>query len=299
MGCAAGGRFVRRHTAAAPAGAEGAAAVAGPFSAGRGGLPAVPPACSRIRPGRRRAPGPAGSGLGRPSMDLLLLGGSVGAFRLLNTVLERLVPPPPPSPAQPDLWKWRNIWTSLAHSLLSGFWALLGFYYYPPMGEDLIDQFSPSAHRLLGLSLGYFVQDFLDMMCNQKLRECWELLFHHSVVIVCFGFAFLIHRFVGFAMVALLVEINSVFLHLRTILLMAGLAHTTSFRLTSLVNLGTYLVFRIMILAWMTRWLVLNRENVPTAPYAMGAVGMVVMLSINIILFCRLLRSDFLPSHKK
>ncbi|XP_025029683.1 TLC domain-containing protein 2 [Python bivittatus] len=155
----------------------------------------------------------------------------------------------------------------------------------------LVDGISSSA--------GYFVQDFLDMMCNEKLQMCWELLFHHFVVIVCFGFAFLIRRFVGFAMVALLVEINSVFLHLRTILLMAGLAHTTSFRLTSLLNLGTYLVFRIMILAWMTRWLVLNQENVPAAPYAMGTVGMAIMLSINIVLFYRLLRSDFLPSHEK
>lgn len=118
-------------------------------------------------------------------------------------------------------------------------------------------------------------------------------------VIVCFGFAFLVRRFVGFAMVALLVEINSVFLHLRTILQMAGLANTASFRLTSLVNLGTYLVFRILILAWMTRWLALNWENVPAVPYAMGTVGMAIMLPINVVLFYRLLRCDFLPSHKK
>ncbi|XP_013914872.1 PREDICTED: TLC domain-containing protein 2 [Thamnophis sirtalis] len=231
-------------------------------------------------------------------MDLvLLLGGSVGAFRLLNTVVECLVPPP--SRAQRLRWKWRNIWTSLGHSLLSSSWALLGFYFYPSMGEDLIDQFSPSAHCLLGISIGYFVQDFLDMVCNQKLQKCWELLFHHFVVIVCFGFAFLARRFVGFAMVALLVEINSVFLHLRTILRMAGLANTPFFRLASLVNLGTYLVFRILILAWMSRWLALNREKVPAVPYVMGTVGMAIMLSINIVLFYRLLRCDFLPSRKK
>uniref|UniRef100_A0A670Z4Q7 TLC domain-containing protein n=1 Tax=Pseudonaja textilis TaxID=8673 RepID=A0A670Z4Q7_PSETE len=117
-------------------------------------------------------------------------------------------------------------------------------------------------------------------------------------VIVCFGFAFLVRRFVGFAMVALLVEINSIFLHLRTILRMAGLVNTASFRLASLVNLGTYLVFRILILAWMSRWLALNGENVPAVPYAMGTAGMAVMLPINIVLFYRLLRSDFLPPHK-
>lgn len=118
-------------------------------------------------------------------------------------------------------------------------------------------------------------------------------------MIVCFGFAFLVRRFVGFAMVALLVEINSVFLHLRKILQMAGLANTASFRLASLVNLGTYLVFRILILAWMSRWLALNWENVPAVPCAMGTVGMAIMLPINVVLFYRLLRSDLFPSHKK
>lgn len=118
-------------------------------------------------------------------------------------------------------------------------------------------------------------------------------------MIVCFGFAFLVRRFVGLAMVALLVEINSVFLHLRKILQMAGLANTASFRLASLVNLGTYLVFRILILAWMSRWLALNWEKVPAVPCAMGTVGMAIMLPINVVLFYRLLRSDLFPSHKK
>ncbi|KAJ7308840.1 hypothetical protein JRQ81_008111 [Phrynocephalus forsythii] len=225
---------------------------------------------------------------------VLVVGGSAAAFRLLNAALERLVPPPPS--AQRNRWKWRNIWTSLAHSLLSGAGALLAFYLHPQMAHDLIDSHLPAAHHLLGISIGYFLHDFGDMMWHQKLHQCWELLFHHSVVIVCFGFAFLVHRFVGFAMVALLVEINSVFLHLRTILRMAGLAHTTSYRLTSLVNLGTYVVFRISTLAWMTRWLVLNREQIAPATYALSTVGMAVMTPMNIVLFYRLLRNDFLTS---
>ncbi|XP_061460588.1 TLC domain-containing protein 2 isoform X1 [Rhineura floridana] len=173
------------------------------------------------------------------------------------------------------------------------------FYVHPQMAEDLIDTHLPAAHRLLGISVGYFLQDFADIMGHQKLQRCWELLFHHSVVILCFGFAFLVHRFVGFATVALLVEVNSIFLHLRTILLMAGLAHTTSYRLTSLVNLGTYMVFRITTLAWMTRWLVLNRENIPPNTYALSTVGMAVMTPMNIVLFYRLLRSDFLTSSRR
>lgn len=115
-------------------------------------------------------------------------------------------------------------------------------------------------------------------------------------VIVCLSIAFLLHRFVGFAMVALLVEVNSVFLHLRTILLMAGLAHTTCYRLNSLINLGTCIVFRIGNLAWMTRWLMLNWENIPSAAYVASAVGIASMTLMNIILFYRLLCCDFFHS---
>ena len=117
-------------------------------------------------------------------------------------------------------------------------------------------------------------------------------------MIVCFGIAVLLHQYVGFALVALLVEINSIFLHLRQILLMASLVHTTCYRLNSIINLGTYVVFRIATLAWMTRWLFLNRENVPPATYAVGTVGMAIMMPMNIILFYRLLRSDFLKSRR-
>ncbi|XP_039363956.1 TLC domain-containing protein 2 isoform X2 [Mauremys reevesii] len=146
---------------------------------------------------------------------------------------------------------------------------------------------------------GYFLQDFVDMLCNQKLHQSWELLFHHSVVIICFSLTVLVHQYIGFALVALLVEINSIFLHLRQILLMANLVHSTCYRLNSIINLATYIVFRITTLAWMTRWLVLNRENIPLATYTVGTVGMAIMTPMNIILFYRLLRSDFLKSSRE
>uniref|UniRef100_A0A8B9VEZ4 TLC domain containing 2 n=1 Tax=Anas zonorhyncha TaxID=75864 RepID=A0A8B9VEZ4_9AVES len=229
---------------------------------------------------------------------LLLMAGSFAAFRLLNRGLERLVPPPPS--AQRNRWKWRNIWTSLAHTALwghpGGLWGhgttgLSG----DPAGNLGLKCREGSAE---GVWVWYFLEDFVDMLCNQKFHQSWELLFHHSVVIVCFGIAVLLHQYMGFAFVALLVEINSIFLHLRQILLMADLVHTTCYRLTSIVNLGTYVVFRITTLAWMTRWLLLNRQQVPLAAYTVGVVGMAIMMPMNIILFYRLLRSDFFKSSR-
>ncbi|XP_069801599.1 TLC domain-containing protein 2 [Dendropsophus ebraccatus] len=225
---------------------------------------------------------------------VLVTAASFLSFRLLNGRLESLLPAP--SSALRNPWKWRNIWTSFVHSLLTGTWALLGFYLHPEMAEDLISTHTRFSHCLIAVSIGYFIHDFIDMLQNQKIHQSWELLFHHTVVITCFGISVLLQRYIGFAVVALLVEINSIFLHLRQILLMANLAKTTVYRLNSLLNLGTYVIFRISTLAWMTRWLVINRDNIPLPTYTIGSVGMAIMTAMNIVLFYRLLRSDFLKS---
>lgn len=224
---------------------------------------------------------------------ILTTGCSVGFFKLANSGLKRL---PMPDAARRNAWKWRNIATSFVHSLITGIWAVLCFYLHPQMAEDLISTHSVFSHALVSVSIGYFIHDFSDMVLNQKISQSWELLFHHLVVISCFGLSVLSRRYLGFAAVALLVELNSIFLHLRQMLRMAGGAKTTPYRVNSMVNLGTYVVFRISTLAWMTRWLVLNREHVPLLAYTLGSVGMAIMTAMNIVLFCRLLRSDFLQT---
>ncbi|XP_061575284.1 TLC domain-containing protein 2 [Cololabis saira] len=227
------------------------------------------------------------------SSVIITTGSSIGFFRLVNSGVGNL---PIPESACRNAWKWRNISTSFVHSLITAVWAVLCFFLQPQMAEDLIETHSAFSHALVSFSIGYFIYDFFDMLRNQKLSQSWELLFHHIVVITCFGLSVMSCRYVGFAVVALLVEINSVFLHLRQNLRMANMAASTLYRVNSMINLGTYVVFRINTLAWMTRWLVLNRDKVPLLAYTLGSVGMAIMTAMNIVLFCRLLRSDFLKS---
>ncbi|XP_029965282.1 TLC domain-containing protein 2 [Salarias fasciatus] len=218
---------------------------------------------------------------------------STGFFTLVNSGFGKL---PVPEPARRNTWKWRNISTSFVHSFITAVWAVMCFFIHPQMAEDLIETHSVFSHALVSFSIGYFIYDLLDMLQHQRLSEAWELLFHHVVVITCFGLSVLTCRYVGFAVVALLVEINSVFLHFRQILRMAGQAAATPYRVNSMINLGTYVVFRINTLAWMTRWLVLSRDKLPLVAYTLGSVGLAIMTVMNIVLFCRLLRSDFLKS---
>ncbi|XP_053561211.1 TLC domain-containing protein 2 [Bombina bombina] len=234
---------------------------------------------------------------------VLIVGGSFAGFRVLNRELHRLIPAP--SSALRNPWKWRNIWTSFIHSLLTGSWALLSFYLLPEMAEDLIST-TPSrfSHSLVAVSIGsdlkyhnvIHISQSAWLKCAVKIIYTERLFEDTFSVITCFGISLLLHRYVGFSVVALLVEINSIFLHMRQILLMANLVKTITYRLNSLLNLGTYMIFRITTLAWMTRWLVLNRENIPLLTYTIGSVGLAIMTVMNIVLFYRLLRSDFLKS---
>jgi len=163
------------------------------------------------------------------------------------------------------------------------------------MREDLISTHSPASHALVSLSVGYFIYDFIDMALYHRKRSSYELMIHHICVVACFGMAELTFRYIGYSVVALLVEVNSVFLHLRQLLIIQGVPRTTlGYRLNSLLNIGTFLVFRILTLGWMTRWLVVHRDQVAFAAYTIGSVALAVIVVMNIILFFRILNADFI-----
>jgi len=219
---------------------------------------------------------------------------SVCFFAGTNVLLKQVTPSSAKS-NHTQSWKWRNIATSFIHSFLTGVWALLSFYWHPKLAEDLIGTYSVSSVLLVSVSVGYFIHDFIDMALNHRKKSSFELMIHHFFVIACFGLAELTHRYVGYAVVALLVEVNSVFLHLRQLMIIQGVSRQHPiYRLNSLFNIGTFLVFRIMTLGWMTRWLVLHRDQVPFSAYTMGSIALAVIVVMNIVLFFRILQVDFL-----
>ncbi|KAM9788522.1 TLC domain-containing protein 2-like [Neosynchiropus ocellatus] len=240
------------------------------------------------------------SSLQIPVMDvtatLLLVGGSAWSFKLINTVVGLL---PAPEPAREKSWKWRNIGTSLLHSSLTGAWTVLCFYLEPHLLENLITSCSLLSQCLVAVSTGYFIYDSVDLALNLPLWRCWDLLLHHSVVMLCFGLALLHRLYLGFAVVSLLVEVNSIFLHVRQLLLLSARANsnprlTMTFQLTVWLNLATFLVFRLSTLGWMSSWLVSHSDRLTVATTLTGAVGLTVVSTGSLALLYRLFRADFL-----
>ncbi|KAK5858741.1 hypothetical protein PBY51_002858 [Eleginops maclovinus] len=233
---------------------------------------------------------------------LLVVGGSACSFKLLNTVLRFL---PTPEQALKKSWRWRNISTSLAHSSLSGAWALLCFYLQPQLLEDLISHHSLLSHSLVAASTGYFIHDFLDVALNQSYKQSWEVLLHHSMVLSCFSLALTSRLYVGYSVVSLLVEINSVFLHLRQLLLLSGRKNRTdtttprpsvTYSVISWLNLASLFVFRVCTLGWMTHWLVAHSELLPRFALMMGTTGLSLISIMNVVLLYRLIRADFISN---
>ncbi|XP_040605086.1 TLC domain-containing protein 2 [Mesocricetus auratus] len=226
------------------------------------------------------------------SWGLLVAGASFAAFRGLHWGLQLL---PTPESAR-DRWMWRNIFVSLVHSLLSGAGALVGLWLYPQMVTDPIHGHPSWAVGLVAVSVGYFLADGVDMLWNRTLAQAWDLLCHHLVVVSCLSTAVLSGHFVGFAMVSLLLELNSICLHLRKLLLLSQKASSLAFKVTSWATLTTLALFRLLPLGWMSLWLLQQHCQLALALVILGGTGLVTVGTMSISLGIRILIRDVLQS---
>jgi len=224
---------------------------------------------------------------------VVVVGSGMATFALVNSLTGWVVPDQATKTYQ-QRWKWRNVATSLVHSIITGIWAPLAFYQAPHMQDDLIREFTYSSHMLVCFSIGYFLYDALDMLLYHRKRSTYELLVHHFLVVLCFSLAVTSRQYVAYGTLSLIVEINSVFLHTRQLFIITQEPKTSMrYKTNALMNVATFLSCRILLLGWMTRWLTVHREEIPLLFFTAGSVGLAVIVVMNIILFCRILSVDF------
>lgn len=231
--------------------------------------------------------------------NALYIGLGFTVFSLTNYLTKYVVPDSATNSFQ-QKWKWRNVATSLFHSIITGVWSPIAFYQAPDMCNDLIHKFTPSMNGLVCCSIGYFIYDAFDMILYHRKRSTYELLVHHFLVIVCYTLGVVSQEYVAYAALSLMVEVNSVFLHTRQLFIITGEPKSSlRYKSIALLNVGTFLFFRILLLGWMTRWLTVNRDQIPLAFFTVGSVGLAVIVLMNIVLFCRVLSVDFSDVLKK
>ncbi|XP_034405085.1 TLC domain-containing protein 1 isoform X1 [Cyclopterus lumpus] len=245
-------------------------------------------------------------------------------FKLIHRLLQRL--PVPKVVKQDDFksWKWKNLSVSIVHSLLTGSWALtcsdslwqpgeewhvqtgrgtgerhttVHVLVWPEMLRNLHSYHTPLSYLLVCVSTGYFVHDASDIILTGHGRQSWEFLLHHVLVISCFLYALFTKMYVAGAVVALFVEVNSVTLHMRLMLKLACAQSSSVYHVNKLINITTYLTFRLGTQSYLTWYIVTNYTWLDHALYFL--IAMVMMNVMILIYFYRLLCADFFPWSKR
>ncbi|XP_056139556.1 TLC domain-containing protein 1 [Lampris incognitus] len=217
-------------------------------------------------------------------------------FRVVHRLLQNL---PVPKLVQQDefrSWKWRNLSVSLVHSLLTGTWAVTCVAVWPEMLHDIHSYYTPLSYLLVCISSGYFVQDAGDIILTGHAMGSWEFLLHHAMVIWCFLYTLYTQLYIAGAVVALFVEVNSVTLHLRLMLKLAGVQLSPAYRINKLLNLFTYIFFRLSAQFYLTWYIIQNYSWLDHGFYFLTT--MIIMNIMILIYFYRLLRADFFPRRK-
>ncbi|KAF4528449.1 hypothetical protein B566_EDAN015851 [Ephemera danica] len=221
------------------------------------------------------------------------------SFTMCNLLILRRLVPSCAKQTSGQNWKWRNTANSLIHSIISGIWSLYCFWETPVIREDLINKYTASSHCVMSFSIGYFAYDLCDLVLNHRKRSSYELMVHHILVLLCFGLAMTTRYYLGYGLVALLVEVNSVFLHIRQLMLIQGVnKRQMIYRINSFFNVATFIVFRIVTLGWMTRWLAVHRDELSFTAFTLGSISMAVIMVMNIVLFLRVVYADFRPGQR-
>ncbi|CAF4120907.1 unnamed protein product [Rotaria socialis] len=155
-------------------------------------------------------------------------------------------------------------------------------------------------HAFITGILGYFCYDTIDIISNQQGSELLEMMIHHALTLTLFGTSIIRRANIGYLMLALIVEINSVFLHLRKLFHQYNIPRESLIvRLTMVTNIITFLIFRFGLFIYGS--ITIFRDGERAGSYFHIFLGYILVPTIwiiNIVLFYRLLYTDFLKKRK-
>ena len=221
-------------------------------------------------------------------------------------ILETHVKMPKIVRARKSSTKFIKVFVSCTHASITACWTLYCFFTDDDMLSDMINHSTVSTYLLICFSGGYFFHDTLRILRITKypikLDDAVTLL-HHIVVEVCLCCIIISHRYVKAAAVGLLVEVNTFFLHVRTLLQMLGYSKQSCvYKVNGMLNLISLLVFRVCLFCLLFRWAVMNFYAGEQPEHAVITITFALILLVSMAIFGQVLVNDdwikFLPGSK-
>ncbi|UJR26517.1 hypothetical protein I4U23_007840 [Adineta vaga] len=197
-------------------------------------------------------------------------------------------------------WLKQNTLLSFIHSTICSILIIIAVIRAPEMFNDPLSHSNFFNYSLIAFSIGYFLWDFYDCLKN-SVSSIVPILFHHIVVITFLSHVLLRTRNVGYALYALSLEINSVFLHARRLLRW----YSSNFQQVKLLqffidvgNYITFIIFRFGIVFIALRTLFLQRNRFEPFIYLFTVLCVCAIGILNVVLFYRLLKNQVSPKTK-
>uniref|UniRef100_A0A0N5BPC8 TLC domain-containing protein n=1 Tax=Strongyloides papillosus TaxID=174720 RepID=A0A0N5BPC8_STREA len=194
-------------------------------------------------------------------------------------------------------YRLQNLTVCLIHSFIVASCVLTFFITYQDKVFNDFDiiHYDHWLHRQIVIfSQAYFVHDLIDMFKHEWNKYTVELAIHHVSTFFALGSAIWSGKFLIYAFWALLMEVNSVFLHLRTIFNISGVAkvHPEMNKFLLHLNLITSIIFRLGVQAFQIDWALKNLHNIHAIYGVIALAGGTLFLIINGILILRIASTD-------
>uniref|UniRef100_A0A7E4V5G4 TLC domain-containing protein n=1 Tax=Panagrellus redivivus TaxID=6233 RepID=A0A7E4V5G4_PANRE len=192
-------------------------------------------------------------------------------------------------------YRLRNLTLCFTHSVISGACAFTfaSLQTYAMFSQPL-HWYRPWARFGILFSISYFMHDMIDMLQYELSRFTVELILHHIGSIFVFLVAACSRKFIPYAYCALLMEVNSVTLHARTLMQLSSNStkYPGVYKVIQTLNIATFVVFRFAVQAWQIYYIIAIRQSVHIFYACVGTIGGFAFLAINVFLFMRILASD-------
>uniref|UniRef100_A0A914UQ17 TLC domain-containing protein n=1 Tax=Plectus sambesii TaxID=2011161 RepID=A0A914UQ17_9BILA len=154
---------------------------------------------------------------------------------------------------------------SFTHAFVTGCGSLLAFYLYPQLAQDAYGYTCDYVRVLACFSMGYFVHDISDMIIYGEAPTSKEYILHHSLALGGFIGILSSGCLFGLAMIGLLAEVHTIFLHVRTMMRVNGLNRGNSnvYRNVMMANFVALFFFRHLATLWLLFFLGARAKQAP------------------------------------
>ena len=234
----------------------------------------------------------------RPIHPIWLLSLSTLGFVFFR-IVDRSIKSTPARSVRPDVatdWLRHNTLLSFIHSTLCSLGIIIAVLRAPEMLDDPMSHTNFFNYSLIAFSIGYFCWDFLDCLYNSS-SPMVAILVHHISVISFLILILLRTHNLGYALHALSLEINSVFLHGRRLLRWYPPAVSPSSQklLKVTVDIGNYVTFFFFRFVVVINGLYVaftQRHRLTPLVHAFTTICVAFIGVLNLVLFYRLVKNQ-------